>query len=172
MTSYKNLWSLNVDEAVTAGILQGIFKKQAQVYFPLNAQLKDVDLLLGNSKHRKTILIQVKGSKAYEPSASEKAKFGDGSVGWFFIPKNKIKNCTADYFIFLIHVINDAFNNAENRKTFSTHLLTITPSDLYKICRRRKRAFDYRDSPKKGIVDLRKYLDLNGVRQLRRDLRI
>ena len=156
-------------------------------FFPLNAQLKDIDLLVSNPKNRKSVTIQVKGSKAFEPTDSEVEKYGDGSAGWFFIPKGKIGECCADYFVFLLHTIADDFKNGRNRKRLSTHLLTIKPAELYKICRKkkilhvnysfyiwvdpkRKRAFDFRDSGKKGIVNLTKYLDENGLRQIRKKL--
>jgi hypothetical protein len=187
--SYKNLWSLNVDEAVVAGKVQEAFRKQAHVFFPLNAQLKDVDLLITNLRNRKSVSIQVKGSKAFEPRVSEIEKYGGGSVGWFFIPKSKIVNCSADYFIFLLHIISDDFSKKKNRKRLTTHLLTIKPAALYKICKqskilhknysfyiwvdpKQKRAFDFRDSKKKGIINLTKYLDESGLRQVRKHLRI
>lgn len=189
MPSYKNLWSLNVDEAVVAGKVQESLGRAAQVFFPLNAQLKDVDLLIANLRNKRSVSIQVKGSKAFEPRPSEVAKYGDGSVGWFFIPKRKIRDCKADYFIFLLHIIADDLRNGINRKRLSTHLLTITPAQLYHICRRRKilhrnysfyiwvdprrrRAFDFRDSARRGIIDLNRYLDETGLRPLRRQLRI
>lgn len=189
MPSYKNFWSLNVDEAVVAGKVQEAFRKQAHVFFPLNAQLKDVDLLITNLRNRKSISIQVKGSKAFEPSPSQIEKYGEGSVGWFFIPKGKIGKCSADYFIFLLHIISDDFSKGKNRKRLTTHLLTIKPSALSRICSerkilhgnysfyiwvdpKRKRAFDFRDSNKKGIINLTKYLDETGLRQIRKQLRI
>lgn len=189
MPSYKNLWSLNVDEAVVAGKVQEALGRQAQVFFPLNSQLKDVDLLIANLKNRRSVSIQVKGSKAFEPRPAEIERYGEGSVGWFFIPKGKIGKCSADYFIFLLHIISDNFTAGKNRKRLTTHLLTIKPSVLYRICRerkilhgnysfyiwvdpKRKRAFDYRDSNKKGIIGLAKYLDDAGLQQIRKQLRI
>ena len=50
VTSYKNFWALNPDEAVATGILRAFFKKDAGVFMPLDAQFKDVDLLLINLK--------------------------------------------------------------------------------------------------------------------------
>lgn len=189
MASYKNFWSLNVDEAVVAGKLQHAFGRKAQVYFPLNAQLKDVDLLVLNQKNKKAITIQVKGSKAFEPTATERKKFGNGSTGWFFIPKNKIRQCCADYFVFLLHTISDNVAGKKNRRQLTTHLLTIRPAELARICRERKilhknysfyiwvdpvrkRAFDFRDAGKKGIVNLTRFLDDNGLRAIQGKLRI
>ncbi len=187
MESYKNFWSLNVDEAIVAGKLQDYFKKSAQVCIPLNAQLKDVDLLVFVHKKRKGISIQVKGSKAYEPNKAQRQKYGD-SVGWFFIEGRKIKQSMADFFVFLVHVISDSLKGA-NKKVITTHLITLTPDDLYKICRKKKvlhkrysfyfsidpinkTAIEHRDAGGKGIIYFTKYLDEKGLKQLEGRLKL
>ena len=49
----KNLWSLNIDEALVANQLkQELSKKDYEVFFPLNSQLKDIDLTLFNLKKK------------------------------------------------------------------------------------------------------------------------
>jgi len=106
----KNLWSLNIDELLVAGkIKYQLSKKDYEMFFPLNSQLKDIDLVLFNLKKRKSTTIQVKGSRTYQPSKSETERFGEGSAAWFaltkdaiFKPSNKI-----DYFIFVLHSIVD-----------------------------------------------------------------
>lgn len=187
--SFKNFWSLNVDEAVVAGKLQHSLGKKAQVYFPLNAQLRDVDLLVFHSKTQRAITLQVKGAKAFESTKSQKAKHGVGSVCWFFIPAKKIDRCEANYFVFLLHTISDDLGNGRNRRHLSTHLLIIKPAKLSRICKERKilhkdysfyfsvdphrkRAIEFRDSEKRGVVDLSKYLDSLGVKQIQKDLRL
>ena len=42
----KNLWSLNVDEVITAQKIKSELGKEYEVFFPINSQLKDIDLLL------------------------------------------------------------------------------------------------------------------------------
>ena len=191
MPSYKNFWSLNVDEAIVAGKLQAYFKKSAQVFFPLNAQLKDIDLLLASPKKKRVVTIQVKGSKAHElvPSELKKYNVPEGSVGWFFIPKSKIRECQADFIVLLIHTLSNDFQDDRNRRTLSTHLLTIRPDQLDNVCRKHKIlhrrysfyiwidpqrgwAFDFRDARKKGRLDLSKHLDENGLQQIRKQLRV
>lgn len=44
----KNFWSLQVGEAIAAEKLSRYLGKDFQVFFPLNSQLKDVDLLVVN----------------------------------------------------------------------------------------------------------------------------
>lgn len=65
--AYKNFWSLNTDEAVVTGILRDGLEKDIEVFMPINAQMKDLDLMLFNVKNKKSISIQVKVSRAYEP---------------------------------------------------------------------------------------------------------
>ena len=52
--SYKNFWSLNPDEAVTTGILRNYLKDEMGVFMPLDAQFKDIDLLVTNLKNKKS----------------------------------------------------------------------------------------------------------------------
>jgi hypothetical protein len=183
--SYKNFWSLNTDEVVVTGILRDYFKKKAEVFMPLNTQLKDIDLLVTNLRNRKIVSIQVKGSRAYEPKKNERKKYGEGSAGWFFLPKKVISRCTADYFIFLIYVIEEQRN--KGRKELKTHTITIKPDELGKICKERKilhkrysfyiwinpnkeKAFDFRDEKKRGQINLDKYLDEKGLKSILQDV--
>ena len=138
-----------------------------------------------NLCNKRSLTIQVKGSKAYKPKRKNKELYGEGSNGWFFVDKFKIKNNTADYFIFNVHIISD--NLKKGRKELSTHLIIIKPKDLYRICKKKKilhkrfsfyiwvnpkekKAFDFRDSNKKGIVDFTDYLDENGIKSMKKYL--
>ena len=76
MVAYKNFWSLNTDEAVVTGILRENTSKDVDVLMPINAQMKDIDLVLMNFLNKKIATIQVKGSKAYEPKKNEVKKSG------------------------------------------------------------------------------------------------
>ena len=185
--SYKNFWSLNTDEVVVTGLLRSYFKKRAEVFMPLNAQLKDVDLIIGNFNNKKLITLQVKGSKAYEPKISEKRKFGDGSTGWFFIKEETIRDCTADYFVFLVNVLSE--DKSSGRRYIEPHTVVISPNELYKVCKEKKilhtnysfyiwinpkekKAFDYRDSKQKGFIDLNDNLDEKVFQVLKEALQI
>ena len=59
----KNLWSLNVDEAILSEKIGKELGKEYQIFFPVNSQLKDIDLIIYNLKTQKTKSIQVKGSR-------------------------------------------------------------------------------------------------------------
>jgi len=103
----KNFWSLNVDEALVADKLQDELKhKGFEVFFPLRAQLKDIDLILFNLKTKRSYAIQVKGSRTFPPQKREVKRFGEGRAGWIQIKKKSIfeNENPVDYFIFLIHL--------------------------------------------------------------------
>lgn len=104
--AYKNFWSLNTDEAVVAGQFRYYLPKHIEIFMPLNAQMKDIDLIAYNFKNRRAISIQVKGSRAYEPSKTEKIAYGDGSATWFMFKREVIDKCKAGYFVFLHYIIN------------------------------------------------------------------
>ena len=57
----KNFWSLQVDEAIVADKIK-IKLKNYEVFFPINSQLQDVDLILFNKNTKETRTIQVKSS--------------------------------------------------------------------------------------------------------------
>ena len=121
--SYKNFWSLNTDEAVVTGLLRDYFKKDVEVFIPLNAQLKDIDLVAINLKNKKIATLQVKGSRTYEPKPRELEKFGNGSAGWYTLSRHAIENCTADYFTFLQYVFHDVAVN--RRHALEPHMITL-----------------------------------------------
>ena len=127
--SYKNFWSLNVDEAVVTGILRNrIGKKKVEVLMPLNAQMKGVDLVLMNIKNKKLITIQVKGSRAYEPSKNELIRYKEGSRGWHFFSTDIIKNTSVDYFSFLVYVIEQL--KERGRRYIRPHVITVSTENL------------------------------------------
>lgn len=174
--AYKNFWSLNTDEAVVAGILRNKTKKEVEVLMPLNAQMKGVDLYLINTKTKKVVSVQVKGSRAYEPKKSEVIKYGEGSAGWFFFPKEVVENATADFFCFLIYILEE--EEKIGRRIISPHLILIPTESLKKETLNNKKthgpgrfsykiwidpikqeSFDFRDKK----IDLSKYLNEKGI---------
>ncbi len=174
--AYKNFWSLNTDEAVVTGILRNKTKKEIEVLMPLNAQMKGVDLYLINTKTKKVITIQVKGSRAYEPQIREIREYGHGSAGWFFFKEEVVKKATADCFAFLIYVIEESKD--AGRRIINPHVVLIPVKDLKNISDKNKRShgdkmfsymiwvnpktkksFDFRDKK----IDLSKYLDDRGI---------
>lgn len=183
-TAYKNFWSLNTDEAVVTGLLRDQTSKDVEVLLPANAQMKDVDLVLMNMKTKKTITIQVKGSRAFEPRKSEVVKYGDGSAGWFFFHKDVIHESTADFFIFLVYVLEE--DKKRGRRQITPHTITIPTVKLKKLCTKNKKvgkgdryniyiwvnpktkdAFEFRDK----VFSLRDYLDKSGIQVLNHSLK-
>ena len=170
----KNIWSLNIDELLVADKLKRVFKKKDhEVFFPLNSQLKDIDLILINLKKGKSINFQVKGSRTYKPQKSETAKFGKGSAAWFTLKEKSIFKPTnkMDYYVFVLHSLIDG----ESKKEIKINYLIIPEKEfkkkvLKKIKRKGdkyhffiwidvdgKRSFDFNNRNK--IIHLSKYLD-------------
>lgn len=174
MVTYKNFWSLNTDEAVVTGILRENTLKDIDVLIPLNAQMKDVDLVLMNFSNRKTVTIQVKGSRAYEPKKKEIEKYGSGSKGWFFLKKDLITKSDTDFFIFLVYVIEEKID--KGRRFIEPHVITISTKKLKEFCLKYKKphpdrySFDFWVNPKKETAtefrddkfDVTEYLDRKG----------
>ena len=180
--AYKNFWSLNTDEAVVTGILRDQSNKNIEVLMPMNAQMKGVDLVLMNVNTKKAVTIQVKGSKAFEPKQNELKLYGHGNVGWFYLEDKTIFDATAEYFIFLIYVIEE--NVKIGRRTLSPHSIVIPTKKLQELTKQykkihgkrysyyfwinpqTKKAFDIRD--KHFFVT--EYLDNDGYAQLNKKI--
>ncbi len=135
--AYKNFWSLNTDEAVVSGILRSETIKEVEVLMPINAQMKGIDLVLMNVENKKTITVQVKGSKAFEPRKKETEKYGDGSAGWFSLKVDTIQKATADYFIFLVYVIEQSLKTG--RRSIEQHTITIPTEKIKELCVKNKK---------------------------------
>lgn len=191
LKSYKNIWSLNTEEAIVAGILRAETQKDVEIFIPLNAQMKDIDLILVNTKNKKIKTIQVKGSRAYEGNKKQIELYGYGSYSWIDIKKNVIKNSIADYFIFMIYTL-EQFNEKKKGKVYiKHHTITITKDELKKkveryklvgkggICRfqiwinpKTKEAFDFRNFQDKTQKkeNYSNFLDKKGFQKLNKEL--
>lgn len=176
--AYKNFWSLNTDEAVVCGILRNETVKNIEVLMPMNAQMKGIDLVLMNIDTKKAITIQVKGSRAYEPKKSELNKYGYGNCGWFRLNDKTVNGATADYFIFLVYIIEE--NEKIGRRTLSPHSIIIPTKKLQELTKKYKKGFDYLFwvNPKaKEAFDIRDkqffvndYLDKVGFQKINKEL--
>ncbi|OGX05665.1 MAG: hypothetical protein A2Z88_10870 [Omnitrophica WOR_2 bacterium GWA2_47_8] len=183
--AYKNFWSLNIDEAIVTGILRKYLPRDLSIFMPMSAQMKDIDLLLANTKSKKVITIQVKGSRAYEPRRIELSRYRNGSAGWFFLKRTTITKCKADYFIFLIYVLEEYAK--VGRRTIAPHILTVPAMEFKKQCQKHKKAMKgdrynflfWIDPLTKSAFDiyvkdkafeLSKYLDQRGISELRKRL--
>ncbi len=182
--SYKNFWSLNVDEAVVTGILRESIPKNFEVLMPLNAQMKDIDLVLMNMVTQKTLKIQIKGSRAYEGSDREQKEYGNGSATWVTLQKAKVMESSADYFIFLLYVLSS--NSKLGRGTIRPHTLAIATADLQQKIRNYKGStsgekynifFWVNPDNKKATwyrglnMDMSEYLDNKGLQKMNSVLR-
>ena len=96
----KNFWSLNVDEAIFADELNARIRKhgrdELQVFFPINNQLKSIDLIIFNTKTRGTRTFQVKGSRSWsDENGSE--------YSWHQVKQNDIDPKKCDFFVFVTY---------------------------------------------------------------------
>jgi hypothetical protein len=122
----------------------------------------------------------VKGSRAYEPKENERKKYGDGSAGWFFPKTKNISKATADYFVFLIYVLEKI--KKMGRMEIIPHTIIIPTEKLKELSGTKKKqhgkkqysfliwvnpktkeAFDFRDEK----IDLSTYLDGRGFVKLK-----
>ena len=102
----KNLWSLNVDEAILSEKVGKELGKEYQIFFPVNSQLKDIDLIIYNLKTQKTKSIQVKGSRTYVSKRLKKLGISENAkTSWNVIKSESIFSPTneIDFFIFVLH---------------------------------------------------------------------
>jgi len=171
----KNVWSLNVDEALTADeINHKLGKKRYEVFFPANAQLKDIDLLLLDLKTNKIKTMQVKGSRTYEPQPIQRKRYGEGSSAWIMIPKKSLENPSnkVDYHIIVLHNLIDS----KIKKQIKINYLIIPSVEFKNILSKKKvnnrgmynffiwiddkgkRSFDFHED-KSNVILLHKFLD-------------
>lgn len=134
--SVRNFWSLNVDELLVADKIMAIKDKRHQIFFPLNSTLADIDLVLVNLDSYKTVSIQVKGSRTYEPRKSETKRYGSGGATWFLLSKDKIikPSNKVDYYIFVLH----SFLDGELKKEIQVNFMIVPIEDLKRICEKKK----------------------------------
>lgn len=171
----KNIWSLPVDELLVADKIQDLKNPRKRVFFPLSSTLKDIDLLYVNLDTYKTVSIQVKGSRTYEPQKSEIKRYGQGSSSWFILTKEALYRPTnvVNYYIFVLH----NFKDGDKKREISIDYLIIPSIDMRRYCKRKvtrgdgkifdffiwidskeKRAFDFENGKGKEI-DFSKYLN-------------
>jgi len=124
----RNFWSLNVDEAIVASKLKKQLSSDYEVFFPVNSQLKDIDLIIYNVKNHNTKTIQVKGSKGYGRSGSNSSAHS--------FPKSKINPKTVDYFILASYF--EVPQKKKNKMNIETHYVVIPTKKLLEIVNKTK----------------------------------
>lgn len=172
--SLKNLWSLNIDEALAADRIKTELRRQYEVFFPTNAQLKNIDLILFNLSTKRSRTIQVKGSRTYEPRKAEVNRYGGGRSAWVTINRDQIlktKN-EIDFFVIVLHSLVDS----KTRKEIQNDFLVVPAREMRKIVRKKKvrrggkyhffiwidpqnkRSFDFNNSERRQI-NLKSFLN-------------
>lgn len=92
----QNFWSFNANEVSVASRLKEKLGKEYEVFFPANLQFPYVDLIVFNSKNKKTITVQVKSSQSYSVKYENKKYWASGHDIHF----DKIDPAKVDFFIF------------------------------------------------------------------------
>jgi hypothetical protein len=155
----KNFWSLNVDEAIVADKLRTEFGKDYEVFFPVNSQLKDIDLIVYNLKTQKSISIQVKASKTHQGKKGTR-KFGKPN-SWSVINTSSIFN-TTNKIDFIVFVIYDENLTNKNRNIIQ-HFLIIPMKDFQKITKKDKKERKAGCYHYSFIVDEKQVLEINNT---------
>jgi hypothetical protein len=160
----KNLWSLNVDEAILADTLKKKLGKNYELFFPVNSQLKDIDLIIYHLKSKKSNSIQVKGSRTYVTRRSEKI---DGNASWHVIKTNSIFKPTnqIDFFIFVIHEENVLIT----KRKIQQHYLIIPINDFRKITKNEKKERKTGFYHYSFVVQNKKVVEINNIKNKRID---
>ena len=131
----KNLWSLQVGEAVVAEELSKRFppKDKYQVFIPLNNQLEDIDLILADLDKKSYVTIQVKESNT---RVKESKLYPNGKIrwGWFQIKKKNLEKprIKVDYYVFLRYSLTE-------KREFHNDFIIVTPDDLIKKIKENKK---------------------------------
>jgi len=119
----KNLWSLQIDEAIVANEIKERLKKDCEVFSPINSQLRDIDLLVYNPKTGKTKSVQVKGSRSFDWDVNEQRSWHIVKRDSIFKPKNKV-----DFFIFVWHIVHET----KTKRSMKQAYLVIPINDFKK----------------------------------------
>ena len=164
----KNFWSLSIDEAIAAEEIKRRLGKGYEIFFPVNSQLKDIDLIIFNLQSGRATTVQVKGSRSHENKGDQYA--------WIVVKERSIFDTTnkTDFFIFVWHV--ETHN--QGKRNIEQAYIVIPISELKKICKTekvkrrtgyyhfyfwtdlKKRACDYpTEKNAKKEIDFSKYLN-------------
>ena len=145
---YKSKGKINNPENLgikSAANLKKELGKRYEVFFPINSQLKDIDLLIQNPKTGKSKSIQVKGSRTWIIRGSRRQKLADYfkidlesdiNSSWFKVKKNSIFSTTnkIDFFIFVTHEPELSRQNRRIKQNF----LIIPLEDFKRITKNKK----------------------------------
>jgi len=120
----RNFWSLQIDEAMVADKIKSL--KDLEVFFPVNSQLEDIDLIIYNIKKSKTITVQVKSSKSW--------KSGDYEYSGQQVSISKINPKKVDYFVFSCYFSSIS----KNQRKIQPHYVVIKTRKLLEIIKKTK----------------------------------
>jgi|SRR3989304_5796889 len=126
----KNVWSLQVDEAIVSEHLKDYFQhnkdQDYDIFFPVNSHLKNIDLIVYNMKTHKTKTVQVKASRSYLDKGFE--------YGWHRVAVDKFDSDMVDFFIFVTYFSEITKEKREIKPVFAV----IPTTELLKIIKNYK----------------------------------
>jgi hypothetical protein len=97
----KPIFTMHAGEYLFGSYLEKKFK-QFNIWIP--SKDTGVDLLVTDSKNRKTISLQVKFSKDFLVTDTEKTlQIGLKSIGWWALKRDKVKQSSADFWVFVMY---------------------------------------------------------------------
>ena len=121
-----NFWSLNADEALVASWLKEKLKSDYEVFFPANSQFPYVDLIVFNSKNKKTTTVQVKSSQSYLVKYENEEYWASGHD----IQLDKIEPDKVDFFIFTCYYPEKTKKKAESPRDITKYFVVFQTSKL------------------------------------------
>ena len=124
----KNFWSLNVDEALVANWLKqkDTLGSDYEIFFPINAQLEYVDLIVFNKNNQKTVTIQVKSSQSYLVKDEPEDYWSSGHD----IQLEKIDPDKVDFFIFTCYYPKLPKKKTGNSRDITKYFVVFQTSKL------------------------------------------
>ena len=122
-----NFWSLNVDEALVASWLKDNLDENYEVFFPVNSRFPDVDLIVFNSKNKKTITVQVKSSQSYFKKYENVEYWVSGHDK---IQLDKIDHDKVDFFIFTCYYPELTKKKTGNSRDITKYFVVFQTSKL------------------------------------------
>lgn len=112
--------------------LVGSYLEQKGFSIWLPAKDRGIDLLVSKESPRRCVSIQVKFSKDYSRQYSTPALRNSFLCGgWWTLSPDKIRQSTADYWVFVTHTFNSYQGlDAESREIEPSQFIVIRPADL------------------------------------------
>jgi len=122
-----------VDETLVANWLRNKLGQNYEVFFPINAQLEYVDLIVFNKSNQNTVTIQVKSSQSYREQSKDVKYWTTGHQ----FKVDRIKPKKVDFFIFTCYYPSTIKQNQKSRD-FTEYFVVFSTDKLKKHIKKYK----------------------------------